>query len=303
MKKITFLLLLLLTAFSGISFAQISGTVKGKIVDTVGKQNLAKASVSVLYSTNNGSAALVEADKDGQFLIRNIPQGDYRLSITFEGFEPVTKRFSITTDTSGNNIDFGTLYMDRRNDTLKTFVLERPPMSIKKDTVEYNAENYAVKPNAVAEDLLKKMPGVQVDKSGTVTAQGETVQRILVDGKRFFSDDPKLATRNLPPDIIDKIQVFDDLSDQSKFTGFDDGNRVKTINIVTKKNSRKGYFGKTVAGDGTDEDYDLSLNMHRFDGNQQISLLGQGNDINKQNFTPQDIFGSSGPGGGGGRRG
>ncbi|HLY69419.1 MAG TPA: outer membrane beta-barrel protein [Puia sp.] len=302
MKKITFLLLLLLTAFSGISFAQISGTVKGKIVDTVGKQNLAKASVSVLYSTNNGSAALVEADKDGQFLIRNIPQGDYRLSITFEGFEPVTKRFSITTDTSGNNIDFGTLYMDRRNDTLKTFVLERPPMSIKKDTVEYNAENYAVKPNAVAEDLLKKMPGVQVDKSGTVTAQGETVQRVMVNGKRFFSDDPKLATRNLPPDIIDKIQVFDDLSDQSKFTGIDDGNRVKTINIITKKNAQHGYFGKLVAGGGTDENYDESINFHRFDGNQQISLLGQANDINKQNFTIQDVLGNSGGrrGGGGG---
>ena len=153
MKKSIFLLLILLAAFTSISFAQITGTVKGKIVDTVGKQNLSKASVSVLHSTNDESAALVEADKDGQFLIRNLPQGDYRLSVTFEGFEPVTKRFSITTDSSGNNIDFGILYMDRRNDTLKAFVIERPPMQIKKDTVEYNAENYAVKPNAVARDL------------------------------------------------------------------------------------------------------------------------------------------------------
>ena len=94
----------------------------------------------------------------------------------------------------------------------------------------------------------------------------------------------KLATRNLPPDIIDKIQVFDDLSDQSKFTGIDDGNRVKTINIITKKNAQHGYFGKVVAAGGTDETYDESINFHRFDGNQQISLLGQANDINKQNF-------------------
>jgi hypothetical protein len=302
MKKSIFLLLMLLTAFASISLAQITGTVKGKIVDTVGKQNLSKASVSVLHSADNGSAALVEADRDGQFFIRNLPQGDYRLSVTFEGFEPVTKRFSITTDSSGNNIDLGILYMDRRNDTLKAFVIQRPPMQIKKDTVEYNADQYAVKPNAIAEDLLKKMPGMQVDKSGTVTAQGETVQRVMVNGKRFFSDDPKLATRNLPPDIIDKIQVFDDLSDQSKFTGIDDGNRVKTINIVTKKNAQHGYFGKVVAAGGTNENYDESINFHRFDGNQQISVLGQANDINKQNFTIQDVLGNSGGrrGGGGG---
>jgi hypothetical protein len=153
---------------------------------------------------------------------------------------------------------------------------------------------FATKPNAVAEDLLKKFPGIQVDASGNITAQGETVQRVLVNGKRFFSDDPKLATRNLPPDIIDKIQVFDDLDDQSKFSGFDDGNRVKTINITTKKDKREGNFGRTVAGAGTNEDYDNSINMHHFNNDQQISLLGQGNDINKQNFTIQDILGNSG---------
>ncbi len=302
MKKNIFLLVILLTVFEASSFSQITGTVKGKIIDTVGKQNLAQASVTVLHSETNGSVALVTTDRTGQFFIRNIPRGDYRLAITFEGYEPINRRFSITADSSGNNIDFGILYMNRRNDSLKAVVIERPPMQVKKDTVEYNAENYAVKPNAVAEDLLKKMPGIQVDKSGTVTAQGETVQRVMVNGKRFFSDDPKLATRNLPPDIIDKIQVFDDLSDQSKFTGIDDGNRVKTINIITKKNAQHGYFGKVVASGGTDEDYDESVNFHRFEGNQQISLLGQANDINKQNFTIQDVLGNSGGrrGGGGG---
>ena len=137
------------------------------------------------------------------------------------------------------------------------------------------------------------MPGIQVDKNGVITAQGETVTRVLVNGKRFFNDDPKLATRNLPPEIIDKIQVFDDLSDQSKFSGFDDGNRVKTINIVTKKDKRQGYFGKAVAGVGTNENYDESLNAHRFNNDEQISLLGQANDVNKQNFTAD---GSTGKG-------
>ena len=142
---------------------------------------------------------------------------------------------------------------------LQEVVIEKSPISIKKDTVEFDAGSFKTKPNAVAEDLFKKLPGVQVDKSGTITAQGETVTRILVDGKRFFSDDPKLASKNLPPDVIDKIQVFDDLSDQSKFTGFDDGNRVKTINIVTKKDKRKGFFGKAGRGAGSNEAYDNSF--------------------------------------------
>jgi hypothetical protein len=105
---------------------------------------------------------------------------------------------------------------------------------MKKDTVEFSAGAFKTKPNAVAEDLLKKIPGMEVDKDGNIKSQGEAVQRVLVNGKRFFGDDPKMATRNLPPDVIDKIQVFDDQSDQAKFTGFDDGNRVKTINITTK---------------------------------------------------------------------
>ncbi len=303
MKKNIFLLFLLVTVFVIDSSAQdqVIGTAKGKIVDTAsGRQNLSQASVSVLHSTDNNSAAFVVSDKQGEFSIKNIPQGDYRLQITFEGYEPVTRRFSITADT--RDVDFGTLYMTRRNDSLKAVVIERSPVQIKKDTVEFSAGSFSVKPNAVAEDLLKKMPGMQVDKSGNITAQGETVQRVMVNGKRFFSDDPKLATRNLPPDIIDKIQVFDDLSDQSKFTGVDDGNRVKTINIVTKKNAQQGYFGKVVAGGGTDETYDGSVNMHRFDGNQQLSVLAQANDINKQNFTIQDVLGNAGGrrGGGGG---
>ncbi|HEV9036655.1 MAG TPA: TonB-dependent receptor [Puia sp.] len=274
---------------------------KGVLIDSSeGHQPMANATISVTPLAGDSSdAEYTVSDKKGAFSMRGISRGQYRLLITYEGYQAIDKRFSISD--SGAVIDFSTLYMQRADKMLAAVVIQRPPMSVHHDSLEFNAGSFAVKPNAVAEDLLKKLPGVTVDNSGNITAQGEKVQRILVDGKRFFSDDPKLATRNLPPDIIDKIQVFDDLSDQSKFTGFDDGNRVKTINIVTKKNSRKGYFGKTVAGDGTNENYDLSINMHRFDGNSQLSVLGQGNDINKQNFTPQDIFG--GGGGGGGRRG
>jgi hypothetical protein len=302
MNKYLLLILSCMMLFTTHSFSQgkTRGSVKGILIDSAGgNQPLVNATVS-LRPVNGDSteAEYTVTDKNGAFAMKGIRPGQYRLLITYEGYRHIEKRFSVTD--SASVIDYATVYMQRADKMLEEVIIERPPMGVKKDTVEYNAGSFAVKPNAVAEDLLNKMPGITVDRSGTVTAQGETVTRVLVDGKRFFSDDPKLATRNLPPDIIDKIQVFDDLSDQSKFTGFDDGNRVKTINFITKKNSRKGYFGKTVASDGTDQDYDESINMHRFDGNSQISLLGQGNDINKQNFTPQDIFGS---GGGGGRRG
>jgi Outer membrane protein beta-barrel family/Carboxypeptidase regulatory-like domain len=300
-KPVFFLLGFLLCVSLRVASQQpVKGSLTGKIADTLSTQRLNDASVSVLLAADSASAAFTVTDKNGRFAVRNLGDGSYRLVISFQGYEKIVRRFTI--DAAHVNVDFGTLFLNKSSDLLEAVVIERPAMSVKKDTVEYNAEMYSTKPNAIAEDLLKKLPGVQVDASGNITAQGETVQRVLVNGKRFFSDDPKLATRNLPPDVIEKIQVFDDLDDQSKFSGFDDGNRIKTINITTKKNKRQGYFGRTVAGIGTDETYDASLNMHRFDNERQISVLGQGNDINKQNFTIQDILGSSGGrrGGGGG---
>jgi hypothetical protein len=305
MNKYLYLLLLGELFFITPSFSQtkIKASVKGTIVDTSYKTILEYATVSLAPEHDSSRAQFVVTNKQGAFQFRNIGAGNYVLVISFEGFAHLSRRFSITD--SGQNIDLGTLYIQKSNETLEAVIVSRPPMGIKGDTVEYNASMYATKPNAVAEDLLKKVPGIQVDASGNITAQGEAVTRVLVNGKRFFSDDPKLATRNLPPDVIEKIQVFDDLDDQSKFSGFDDGNRVKTINITTKKIDRRGYFGRVVAGAGSDQDYDESLNMHRFDNDRQISLLAQANDVNKQNFTIQDILGSSGGrrGGGGGGNG
>lgn len=294
---------LILCATRSYSQSKVKGSVTGSLIDTTGGKQTPMGNATVSVTPIGGDSTDAEftvSDKKGVFSMRSIPAGQYRLLITYEGYQAIDRRFAISD--SGAMVNFNTLYMQHADNMLEAAIVQRPPMGIKKDTTEYNATQFATKPNSQAEDLLKKMPGMTVDNSGNVTHAGETVTRVLVNGKRFFSDDPKLATRNLPTDIIDKIQVFDDLSDQSKFTGFDDGNRVKTINIITKKNARKGWFGKFTGSDGTNEDYDESVNLHRFDGNNQMSFLGQGNDINKQNFTAQDIFGSNG-GGGGGRRG
>jgi hypothetical protein len=298
-----FCLFLANTCLPAIAQQAVTGSISGAVLDTSSKQSMNGATIA-LFNLNDSSAAprYETAKAKGAFVLRSIAEGRYRLLVTFEGYENLSRIFAITKERPV--VDLGNLTMVRKSTMLQEVIIEKPPITIKKDTVEFDAGSYKTKPNAVAEDLFKKLPGVQVDKSGNITAQGEQVTRILVDGKRFFSDDPKLASKNLPPDVIDKIQVFDDLSDQSKFTGFDDGNRVKTINIVTKKDKRKGYFGKLAVGAGSNEAYDNVVNVHRFDGSRQISVLGQANDVNKQNFTIQDLFGSNGNrGGGGGGRG
>ena len=283
-------------AFHAYPQARLKGSIKGVVADTSGKAPLGDATVSVTPDRDSTDVQFVITDQHGTFLFKNLAAGNYSMLITFEGYHHIRKRFSINGVT--RDIDLGNVYLHREADMLAEVVIQRPPMQIKKDTIEYNAESYATKPNAVAEDQLKKLPGVQVDASGNITAQGEKVTRVLVNGKQFFSNDPKLATRNIPPEIVEKYQIFDDLDDQSKFSGFDDGNRIKTINIVTRRDRRQGYFGRAIAGAGTDEKYDESFNFHRFDKDQQISVLGQANDINRQNFTVQDVLGSSG-----GRRG
>ncbi len=297
MKKIY--ILLAFVTLSAVSFAQTTGSVKGKLIDSLGKQSLKDASVTVVDTKDSSVIVFGLAKADGSFEIRNIPYGSFLLHVSFAGYDPVYKR--ITVSSTVPVADMGTVFLLVKANDLGNVTVTQSPITMRKDTIVFDASQFKTKPNAVVEDLIKKLPGMDVDKAGNIKSQGETVQRVLVDGKRFFGDsDPKMATKNLPPDVVDKIQVFDDLSDQAKFTGFDDGNRVKTLNITTKKDKRKGYFGKAVLGDGTDGVYDESVNLHRFNGNQQISLLGQANDINKQNFSQQDILGGGGTRGGGG---
>ena len=227
--------------------------------------------------------------------------------VSFQGFDSWTKNFMISKDFP--NVNLNTIYMDRKGTTLEEVVVQGPPILIKKDTVEFKADAFKVKPNANAEDVLKKIPGVQVDKDGNVTAQGETVQKVYVDGKEFFGTDPKMATKNITADMIESIQVFDDMSDQAKFTKIDDGSRAKTINIKLKKDKRQGYFGRIMGGYGSDERYESTISFNKFNGDQRWSIVGGSNNINKSTFSFNDVvtqaggFGSRGSGGMGGGAG
>ncbi len=184
-------------------------------------------------------------------------------------------------------------------------IISSVPIQVKDDTVQFNASAFKTKPNATVEDLLKKLPGVEVDKEGNVKAQGEDVQKVYVDGKEFFGNDPKLATKNLTADMVESIQVFDDMSDQAKFTKIDDGSRTRTLNIKLKKDKNKGLFGRALAGYGTNDRYETNLAFNKFRGDQRFSVLFNANNINKQGFSFSDIISSMGgfSGFGGGRGG
>ena len=167
-------------------------------------------------------------------------------------------------------------------------------LEIRKDTISYNADAFQTQPNAAVEDLLKKLPGLEVDQEGNVKAQGEDVQNVLVDGKEFFGTDPKIATKNLPADAIDKVEVYDRKSEMAEFSGVDDGEREKTINLRLREDKKKGVFGNLEAGYGTDERYKAKASLNRFSKNSQLSFLGLANNVNEQGFSVNEFLNFSG---------
>lgn len=274
--------------------------VKGTITDSTNHQPVRGVTITVISSQDSTLLWYGTSKESGSFQLDNIPFGRYVLVITHLGFAPSETPFSLSDAKPVFNA--GTIYLVPVPKVLEEVVVRSTPLSINGDTTDFRASHFKTIPNATTEDLLKKLPGIEVERDGTIRAQGETVTRILVDGKRFFGNDPKTATRNLPADIIEKIQLIDAQSEQSEFSGFDDGERVRTINIVTKKDRKKGWFGKGSVAVGDQGRRANAVSAHRFDGNQQTSFIAQSNNINNQNFTVQDFLGNTG-GGGGGRGG
>ena len=178
--------------------------------------------------------------------------------------------------------------------TLSTVVVTESPVKMNGDTISFKANAFNSKPDATVEDVLKKIPGIQVQKDGTIKAMGEQVQKVYVDGKEFFGNDPKMATKNLTADMVDQIQVFDDMSEQARFTKIDDGSRTKSINIKLKKDKRKGDFGRATVGVGSDSRYEGNFSFNHFRGDQRISLVGSANNTNKLSYTFTDFSSQGG---------
>ena len=295
-QKSLLLLFLLLGGF--LARAQAPTTVSGRVTDGKDQSPLIGANVLLIRlpdSVKTGTAA----DAEGRFQFDNVAPGRYVVDASFVGYQKISQVVAV----AGQPVQLGAVALQTGGIQLKGVVVTGAAVqSVQKgDTTQFNAKAFKTNPDANAQDLLTKMPGVTVGADGKVQAQGENVQRVLVDGKEFFGNDPDAVLKNLPAEMVDKVEVFDQRSEQSRFSGFDDGNTTKTINIVTKVEFRNGTFGRVVAGAGP-ERYRASGNVNIFKGDQRLSVLAQSNNVNEQNFGTEDLLGvvgSSNQGGGG----
>src|SRR5829696_649091 len=301
MKKVYFFILAIF-CLSFVSSAQkVSGLIKGFLQDSTSATFLSDATVSVMSLPDSSLISFTLTSGSGYFEIKNLSPGDYVLASSFSGLRSYKKKFTIST---ANQVeDFGTIKLQRGDKYMDEVIISEAPVKVNGDTISYKADAFKTKPNATVEDLLKKLPGVQVERDGTVKAQGENVQKVYVDGKEFFSNDPKLATKNLTAEMVDQVEVFDDMSEQAKFNRIDDGSRSKAINLKLKKDKKRGTFGKAYAGYGTTERFDVGMNANIFKGAMQTSVIAKENNTNNIGFTFSDMIGMFGNGGGGGGMG
>jgi hypothetical protein len=279
--------------------------VSGKVVDGKDNQAIIGAVISLTLRSDSTQVLNSVTDVDGAFTIPQVPAGSYILRTNYLGYTPIIRDVNAL-DAA---VDLGTISMAQSTSALGgvTITAEQLRAQQSGDTTSFNAGAYKTNPDATTEDLIGKMPGISND-GGTLKVNGEDVKRILVDGKEFFGDDVNAAIKNLPAEIVDRIQVFDRASDQSQFTGFDDGNQQKTINIVTKRGRNNGSFGRLSGGYGLDLDnndsrYTLGGNVNFFNGDRRVSIVALGNNVNQQNFSSEDLLGVNSSSGGGGRSG
>ncbi|NWF88247.1 MAG: carboxypeptidase-like regulatory domain-containing protein [Ignavibacteriaceae bacterium] len=281
-------------------------SIRGVIRDSIDNNPCLGANIKLFSVSLSPKTIFTTSDTKGYFQFVNIKPGSYILEISFIGFE----RFVDTIHIAANSINLGNILMRRSSVQLEQVEVLGNIIQAeqKEDTIQFLAKGFKVNKDATAEELITKIPGV-IKEDGKIKTQGEDVKQILVDGKPFFGDDPDIVLKNLPAEVIEKIQVYDRMSDQAQFTGFDDGQASKTINIITRQDRQHGQFGKLYAGYGTDDKYLSGGNVNLFNQQRRISLIGLVNNINQQNFSAQDLLGISGnrgdrqfrPPGGGGR--
>lgn len=290
--------------FSPMAFAQQSGVnVTGSVVEQGNDTPIEQATVRLLNVKDSAMVRGVVSARNGSFTLKNVKKGSYLLHITFIGYDPLYQPLQITG--KKNPVNVGKLELSDGAIELGEAVVigKAPEVTVRNDTVEYNADSYKVAEGSVLEDLLKKMPGVEVDSEGKITVNGKEVKKVMVDGKEFFSDDPKVASKNLPAKMIDKLQVLDKKSDMAQMTGFDDGEEETVINLTVKPGMKQGWFGNAYGGYGSKDRYEGNAMVNRFVNNDQITFMGGANNTNNMGFSDLASTMFSGMGGGGGRRG
>ena len=272
--RYTILLSFFLTFFALTTLAQTGYSVKGTVGDSVEKIKLRTSAVSILQAKDSVLVKFGFTDAAGKFTLNGVGKGKYILLVSCPDYADYVEQFSL--DSANQVHDFGNISLQLRSRLLKEVIIKgtASQMKIKGDTTEFNARAFVIQPNAKVEDLLKQLPGITVDKDGKITAEGQTVSKVLVDGEEFFGDDPTLVTRNIRADMVDKIQLYDKKSDQAAFTGVDDGKTQKTINVKLREDKKKGIFGKVQAGESPDNIYQGQLLFNAFKNKEKFSVYG-----------------------------
>ena len=281
MKK-TVPLFFFLWCFTIISFGQQKYKISGTVKDYSTKEAIQQASIRILQSKDSSFVGGTVTNADGAFMTSAI-SGNYILNISFLGYKNTYRDIRI----ADKDISIGDIYLSDDGILLSEAVVtaKAPEISVKGDTVEYNADSYKVQESAVVEDLLKKMPGAEVGTDGKITINGKEVKKILVDGEEFFSDDPKVASKNLPAAMVDKLQVLDRKSDMAQMTGFDDGNEETVINLTVKKGMKEGVFGNAYAGAGNHGRYETNGMVNYMKDKNQFTVIAGSNNTNNAGFS------------------
>ncbi|RYD75031.1 MAG: carboxypeptidase-like regulatory domain-containing protein, partial [Sphingobacteriales bacterium] len=296
---------LLLCVLSTKAFAQDS-SVTGKLVDVKTDQPIEYAGIILADKVDSLKKIGVVSNAKGEFSFSRVGNGDYNIRISLMGYNTIVKAITI----NSKSINLGVIKLTEDAIALKDVSVngKYATATIKKDTVEFNADAYKTQPNAAVEDLLKKLPGVTIDKDGSILFQGQKVTRLTVDGKDFFGTDPKTATKNLPADVIAKVQLIDSKTLEAKATGIDDGQREKVLNLTIKEDKKNGWFGNSNLSGGTTDKYSGYLSANHFTKKMQFAVLGMSNNISNSSFQYEDLSSFTGgnignlfapPGGGG----
>ncbi|MCD6333295.1 MAG: outer membrane beta-barrel protein, partial [Bacteroidales bacterium] len=276
--------LLTLTIAINAQTGQLTGTVVSENGDP-----LTFATIVLLNPSDSTLEYFGISNQSGDYVIRNIRPGKYLMQYAFVGYEVIYRDMTIPRK-EGSALGITIMKPKPVNVGQVNVIGEYIPLQIRKDTLEFNAKAFKTSPDANVEELLKKLPGIQVDRAGNVKALGETVRKVFVDGKEFFGNDPKVATRNIPADAVSKVQVFDKKSEESEFTGIDDGTRNKAINLVLDEDKKNALFGDAEAGWGTAGHYRGNVKAFRFTDKIQLAGLAMQNNINQAGFSFSDYM-------------
>lgn len=288
MRSFFLVTILLFVSVIAVSQTGRKGLLKGVLKDSAVHMPLEAATVSLIYLKDSSSGGMALTKKNGSFLIEDLSFGSYDCYISIAGYTPLVKTITVKADS--RMVDLDTIFLPRQTKQLDDIIIQSVPVKVKEDTLEYNAASFKPAPNARLEELLKRLPGLKVERDGSLSFNGEPITQIMVDGKPFFLDDPKVAAKNLPADIVDKVQVIDQRSKENEIRKINDDNTQKVLNLTLKKDKKKGVMGNITAGNGNNNRYTTQANLNFINGERKISILGGANNVNNAGFSGTGIF-------------